>query len=463
MHKPNYCRHKSSLVSRLFGVSLLAISTMVCFSELSSSLLTTSSTLVWAGGPANSAAFSTREPIARFQWNLSDDDLPLISLPDHVGGDIDLSLTYSMDQFQFPLFQSLYHNERLGKYILMVIASEGRRVEFIDLDPVKGSVQFEAKGNSRLRLLDRGQTKLLSTDEGAIYTFAPFADGELHCSQIIDRNGVAIKLKYGNDASIDSIADASGRTISFSYTNDYVSSISQTWGPKAIKKRTWAIADNAGRVNEAAVSLVPASLAAKHIPSNAIKPGYTEQMAASDAMLASIFGAPGAVAAANGFEPPALANQYPAYRGDLIGDDGKIRRGHLSYAMHLYGSADGTGDSELYVPLGFISHSSVPTPTDAAVTFYYPRLGNFTNITLAVFHVANFQLSYENGKVRIGNIGGPGGSVASYKHSHLEFYQGNTGLPPASLRAILRIDPAAVFESTDNTVASPLGQRPEVN
>ena len=91
-------------------------------------------------------------------------------------------------------------------------------------------------------------------------------------------------------------------------------------------------------------------------------------------MLAAIFGGPGAVAAANGFEPIGLANQYPAYRGDLIGDDGKMRRGHL-FAMHLYGSANGTGDTEIYVPSGFISHSSTPTPTDAAVTFLLSAIG----------------------------------------------------------------------------------------
>jgi hypothetical protein len=445
-------RHTLSIVHRFLSVSLLALSSMVWFSELSASLLATSSTLARAGGPAFER-FSARESIARFHWNLSDDDLPLISLPDHVDRGIDLSLSYSMDQFQFPLFQSLYYNVRVGKYILMVIPNEGRRAEFIDLDPVKGAGQFAAKGNSHLRLVDKGYTKVLSTSEGATYTFAHFADGEFHCSRISDRNGVVIKLKYTNDASIDSIADALGRTISFSYTNDYVSSISQTWGAKSIKKKTWAIADNVGRANGPAVNLVPRAVTAKHIPTNAIKPGYTEQMAASDAMLATIFGGPRAVAAANGFEPLALASQYPAYRGDLIGDDGKIRRGHLSYAMHLYGSADGTGDSELYVPPGFISHSSVPTPTDAAVTFYYPRLGNFTNVTLAVFHVANFLLSYEAGRVCIGNIGGPGGSIASYKHSHLEFYRGDTGLPPAALRPQLRIDPATVFESIPETAS----------
>ena len=186
-------------------------------------------------------------------------------------------------------------------------------------------------------------------------------------------------------------------------------------------------------------------LASKNIPANATTTAYTEAMAASDCQLALVFGGPGAVAAANGFEPPNLGSPYPFYRGDFIDNDGKIRRGHLSYAMHLYGSADGTGITGIYIPNGFISHSATPTPTDAAVTFYYPRLGNLTNVTLAVFHVAKFNLSYEAGRVRLGEIGGRGGSLASYRHSHLEFYRGDTGLPPAGAREGLRIDPALVF------------------
>lgn len=144
----------------------------------------------------------------------------------------------------------------------------------------------------------------------------------------------------------------------------------------------------------------------KRIPSKAVTPGYTKQMETPDSSLAALFGDGGAVAAANGVEPRRLGNQYPLYRGDLVGEDGKVRRGHLAYAMNLYGSEDGTGQTKLYVPAGFTSHSSQPSPTDAAVTFYYPRLGNLRNVTLAVFHVANFRLVSEGMRVCVGKIGG---------------------------------------------------------
>ncbi|MDQ3667186.1 MAG: hypothetical protein M3410_11555 [Acidobacteriota bacterium] len=183
----------------------------------------------------------------------------------------------------------------------------------------------------------------------------------------------------------------------------------------------------------------------KKMPRNALISSYSREMAAADLLLARIFGGPSAVAAANSFEPSGLSNQYPLYRGDILGDNGRILTGHLSHAMHLYGSFDGRGATSLYVPAGFASHSGSPTPTDAAVTFFYPRLGNFSNVTVAVFHIADFAISQEGGRFRIGTVGGRGGSYAFYKHSHIEFYHGNTGLPSASARPRLRIDPTTVF------------------
>src|SRR5260370_121684 len=135
------------------------------------------------------------------------------------------------------------------------------------------------------------------------------------------------------------------------------------------------------------------------------------------------------------------------------GGGGFVPRGHFSSAIHLYGSGAGRGDSPLYVPAGFTSHSAQPSPTDGVVTFYYPRLGNLSDVTLAVFHVANFQISNEGERVRIGNIGGLGGATLAYKHSHIEFYRGHAGLPPLSARPGLRVDQSTVFGSESSEKA----------
>lgn len=390
------------------------------------------------------ASLTGKQLKTNYQWNINDANLPLINLPDHLGVGVDLSLTYSMDQFQFPVFQSLYYNAQADKYILMVMsAREGAK--FIDLPGAGGEASIQTTKGANLRFTTAGDDKLITTNDGTVYAFSQLNDGELHCRQIKDRAGVVIDFSYTKEASLATITDEGGRTVRFSYTKDYLSSITQTWGPGAKRRKTWAI-DNETRIDAQAVKFAHAPAAStKRVPTNAVTPTYTEEMAASDSTLATVFGGPGAMAAANGFEPVGLGHQYPLYRGDFVGDDGVVRRGHLSYAMHLYGSIDGTGDLGLYVPAGFTSHSAEPTPTDAAVAFFYPKLGNQTDITLVVFHVADFSLTPEGDRFRIGSIGGRGGSVATYKHSHLEFYRGNTGLPSAATRARLRIDPATVF------------------
>jgi hypothetical protein len=65
----------------------------------------------------------------------------------------------------------------------------------------------------------------------------------------------------------------------------------------------------------------PGLTSAKFLPADALVREYTAQMAASDKLLAEVFGGPTAVAGGNGFEPPGLATVYPLYRGDTLGDD----------------------------------------------------------------------------------------------------------------------------------------------
>jgi hypothetical protein len=441
----------------------LAIAAILAFPDLGQSFLPTSA-VVKARGVSNNEALSTNASIPAYGWNLNDHDLPLLSLPDHVGSGVDLSLTYSMNQFRFPLFQSIQYNERTRKYFLMVIPTEGRRTVVIELEPVAGGPRFESPQSPELSLVDQGETKVLSTQDGTVYIFVKSARGEFHCTQIKDdHKGVLISLKYTKDASINMIVDAFGRTIRFHYTGDYLASITQTWGLQSVKRKTWAITNDATVIRPEVKVTYAASEVGKRIPTNALRPAYTAAMVQSDLMLARIFGEAQAVAAGNSFEPLDLARQYSLYRGDLIGDEGKILPGHLTFAMHLYGSPNGTGDTAVYVPTGFTSHSDQPTPTDAVVTFFYPRLGKLTNVTLAVFHVLNFQLNYEDGRVRIGKIGGRGGSLPTYRHAHLEFYRGNTGLPRFSNRRRLRIDPAAIFglspELLDVAKQVPIAQR----
>ena len=379
---------------------------------------------------------------ATYQWNINQRDLPLLSLSaPRLQAGFDQRLAYPAGRFDLAIFRSLNFDETGGKYLLPVFTRD-KHSAFIELIGNGAGTYISAEG---FQLIEKNGIKIVKTSDGTSYTFTQYPDGELRCATIKQTNGPTLFLLYtANGLMLHGVNDSLGRSLTFNYATNGIQSLTQTWmANQEGFTRTWTIGDEEDPSLRFAHTV--SSRGAKFLPANAIVREYTTEMATADKLLARIFGGPNAVAGANGFEPAALAAGYPLYRGDVIGDDGKLRRGHLSYAMHLYGTPDGRGDSPLYVPAGFISHSGEPTPTDAAVTFYYPKLGNLTDVTLAVFHVADFQITSEGDRVRIGNIGGHGGSSPLYKHSHIEFYRGNVGLPGAAARAALRINPVTVF------------------
>jgi hypothetical protein len=393
-----------------------------------------------------SALTESDSAAATYKWNIGEKELPLLGLiQEHLKVGFDQSLSYPAGQFDFPIFRSLSFDEEQGKYLLPVISKSNKSFAFIELAPTHEANTFvSAEG---VELVDKNSLKIIRTADGTKYLFVQYPDGEFRCASIKQAAGGVLNLLYtANGLTLHGVVDASGRSLTFNYGKEGIHSLTQTWMSNSEGfTKTWTVGDENYDDNSTKYAHAVGVKTGKFLPSNAVVHEYTADMAASDKILAQVFGGPNAVAGANGFEPAGLAASYPLYRGDTIGDDGKVRRGHLSYAMHVYGSPDGRGDSPLYVPAGFTSHSSEPSPTDAAVTFYYPRLGNMTDVTIAVFHVSDFQIVTEGDRVRIGNIGGPGGSSPLYKHSHIEFYRGNTSLPSAAARAALRIDPATVF------------------
>lgn len=397
---------------------------------------------------------STVNSNAGTTWNLIDSKEPLLAVADSQP-DLDSSFVFPFGQAGIHLTQSLHYNSQTQRYLLMLVADKGRRGSFLELRRIGSSQTFATIRGPRVEIVDQGTIKVLRTPEGQQYSFINGPDGALRCIQIQDRTGAQIRLTYNADGLILGMADNRGRTIAVNYANNHISGVVQTWNVDAVRMvKSWnqqSVVKTVG-LDYLPVAEKPRFGVAKSMPINAVTTNYTKRMAECDQMLARIFGGPGAVAAANSFEPAGLSRQYPIYRGDLRGSDGILRPGHLSYAMHLYGSGDGTEVTPLYVPAGFTMHSNTPTPSDAAITFYYPRLGNLMNITLAVFHVDDFAIREENGRIRIGNIGGRGGSFQLYRHSHIEFYRGNTGLPASNRRQSLRINPATVFEAGYDSV-----------
>lgn len=128
---------------------------------------------------------------------------------------------------------------------------------------------------------------------------------------------------------------------------------------------------------------------------------------------------------------------------------GSVTGGH----SHLYGSPDSTGVSAyLYIPKGgkivspntripgspYLGSSrdtfaGIPTHNANYVLIQFAKLGKLTNVTLAIFHIDNFQrIKQPDGRERIGTIGfssadnyGSGGAMpGNGGHSHFELLKG---------------------------------------
>jgi len=151
--------------------------------------------------------------------------------------------------------------------------------------------------------------------------------------------------------------------------------------------------------------------------------------------LADIFGGPGAI----------MRTRYDSdgiYRGEdpvaALGAVGRVARNgmptdydpiwdaeHLYNSPHLSGNLAGTSNTDIYVPGNYQGQPTRPSPTAGVVLINYAQLGDLSNVTLAIYHVGNFGVQrMPDGRVRIGNTGGPGGSDAGNFHSHFEIWNG---------------------------------------
>ncbi len=176
----------------------------------------------------------------------------------------------------------------------------------------------------------------------------------------------------------------------------------------------------------------------------------------SEPLRASIFGGDGAVmrtaidinGSNHGYNPEATARAmaYDASRttprrmsssSDGLAFNPRFDEEHLYNFPHLSGNLAGTENTEIYGPGGF-SGQTGPSGDQDIYTFYYPRLGNLMDITIAIFHVADFGIQQSNpnaaGSIRIGRTGGTGrdsgprsGRLGPNRHSHFELWNGGNG------------------------------------
>jgi RHS repeat-associated protein len=162
--------------------------------------------------------------------------------------------------------------------------------------------------------------------------------------------------------------------------------------------------------------------------------------------FASIFGGKGAVGRTDYDYNGVYRGRNPVFAAQVAGN-GRNAAGnsffdaeHLFNFPHLSGNQAGTENTTIYVPGNYSGRPTGPTPTAGVVTFFYRTFFGRSNVTLAVFHVGNFRLRRQGGRLRIGTTGGPGGFEGGNLHSHFELWEGNTGfLPPGDKRDAARI------------------------
>ena len=156
-----------------------------------------------------------------------------------------------------------------------------------------------------------------------------------------------------------------------------------------------------------------------------------------DETLRKTFGNKFTVAAGNGEEPVDLPDRAKRNRGGNVAGRPQEWPHLFGYSAHFYAFSDtkklGFAHGDIYVPDRFTAHGAF---TSDGHWFYYPKLGNQTNVTLLVMHIQNFGIRRgvrnEAGSVLIGQTSN-GGGAPGYIHSHLELHRGR-GIPNASFK-----------------------------
>jgi YD repeat-containing protein len=204
-----------------------------------------------------------------FNWGL-----PLVNLPGRAGLDLDLSLsynsliwtrvdstsyswppqtvssfTYDADRgspsagfrLGFPSIQGPFYNQQSDTNSYLMLLPSGARREFRQ----QGSSNvYESVDSSYMQLLDGGNGSLLVRGSDGTQMAYWSINNEYRCTEIKDRNGNFITIKYdpinsvANLGRITSVIDTLGRTVTFNYDANYrLRSISQVWDGQA---HNWA-------------------------------------------------------------------------------------------------------------------------------------------------------------------------------------------------------------------------------
>jgi YD repeat-containing protein len=191
--------------------------------------------------PANRTGGGSEDPLSRnYNWSA-----PLINLPGRAGLDLGLSLSYNSlvwtrtgnyvtfdddagfpspgFRLGFPTIQGPFVNSQAGKNAYLLIAADGSRLE---LRQVNTSNFYETVDSSHMLL--NSSTMVLQTVNGMQLSYVQYGTN-FQCVRVQDRNGNFITINRDSNGRITTIVDTLGRTITFNYESNALTTITQSW------------------------------------------------------------------------------------------------------------------------------------------------------------------------------------------------------------------------------------------
>ena len=176
-----------------------------------------------------------------FNWGI-----PLVSLPGRAGMDLNIGISYNSlvwtkqgNSIMFnadhgfpspgfrlgvPKLQSTSVNQDEQITSMLLIMPSGQRIA---LKQIGTSNVFESQDSSYVQAIDTNgyfTNVLVRTTDGTQYTFTVG-----YCTKIQDRNGNYLTIGYNSNMQVSTVTDTLGRVVTFNYSGDFLTSITQTW------------------------------------------------------------------------------------------------------------------------------------------------------------------------------------------------------------------------------------------
>ena len=171
-----------------------------------------------------------RNPARRntVSWNLNNRNLPLLSVPNVVRGDLNDWIAYPATEFSFPITQPLSYSTSCDCYSMTVVTKESATLRVVQLWRVTAGF-YRSQNGPYLELEVFGPLTAVTALDGTRYLFAEVGTGERLCASIHTLAGNYLLIDYTAEGLISRLRDSSSRTVVPGYQDGRIVSLTQTW------------------------------------------------------------------------------------------------------------------------------------------------------------------------------------------------------------------------------------------